>query len=307
MPCAGRSATAITTSLKTFRANLHNAGRANLYRLGQAYIMLDYGHNAAAFHAMASIAENWPAGRVTAVVGLPGNRSDESIGEAARAAAEAFEHVVIREDRDLRGREPGEVALMIEAEVRAAGADTRVCLDTLQAINTAMQGLQPGDLVIVFYEQLDEVVKHLLNSARNRGRIALDCPQCASTAISAGASFMSSIATLIQGGEVYAPEPLGRGSVLILYDRVAHIGASGDVRLPFPIERIDASGCIVTPGLIDPHEHLTGGSGERGFRSQTPEITLSEIVSAGITTVVGCLGSTLRRRRWERCSRKPVD
>jgi beta-aspartyl-dipeptidase (metallo-type) len=53
---------------------------------------------------------------------------------------------------------------------------------------------------------------------------------------------------------------------------------------------IDATGCVVTPGLIDPHEHLLGGSGEGGFSTQTPEITLSEIVGAGITTVVGCLG-----------------
>jgi beta-aspartyl-dipeptidase (metallo-type) len=57
-----------------------------------------------------------------------------------------------------------------------------------------------------------------------------------------------------------------------------------------PVELIDAEGCLVTPGLIDPHEHLLGGSGEDGFSSQTPEISLSEIVEAGITTVVGCLG-----------------
>ena len=53
---------------------------------------------------------------------------------------------------------------------------------------------------------------------------------------------------------------------------------------------IDASGCLVTPGFIDPHEHLLGGSGEKGFATQTPEIYPNEIVSAGITTVIGCLG-----------------
>jgi beta-aspartyl-dipeptidase (metallo-type) len=99
-----------------------------------------------------------------------------------------------------------------------------------------------------------------------------------------------SSAIVIENGEVHAPEPIGRTSLLILGHQLAHIGACDDIRLPIPIERIDASGCLVVPGLIDPHEHLTGGSGERGFRSQTPEITLSEIVSAGITTVVGCLG-----------------
>jgi beta-aspartyl-dipeptidase (metallo-type) len=53
---------------------------------------------------------------------------------------------------------------------------------------------------------------------------------------------------------------------------------------------IDASGCVVTPGFIDPYQHLLGGSGEEGFSSQTPEISVSEIIAAGITTVVGCLG-----------------
>ena len=57
-----------------------------------------------------------------------------------------------------------------------------------------------------------------------------------------------------------------------------------------PVDRIDAAGCIVTPGLIDPHEHLIGGSGEHGFNSQTPEIFLNELIEGGITTVVGCLG-----------------
>jgi beta-aspartyl-dipeptidase (metallo-type) len=53
---------------------------------------------------------------------------------------------------------------------------------------------------------------------------------------------------------------------------------------------IDATDCVVTPGIIDPHAHLLGGSGEDGLSTQTPEIVLSEIVPHGITTVVGVLG-----------------
>jgi beta-aspartyl-dipeptidase (metallo-type) len=99
--------------------------------------------------------------------------------------------------------------------------------------------------------------------------------------------------TLIENGEIYAPEPRGHGSVLIFGDRVMRVGAV-DRRaveaLGLELVVIDATACLVTPGLIDPHEHLLGGSGEKGFRTQTPEIFLSELVSAGITTVVGCLG-----------------
>jgi len=100
--------------------------------------------------------------------------------------------------------------------------------------------------------------------------------------------------TLIENGEICAPEPRGRQPILIIDDKIARIGEA-DARLAasvleMDLEVIDASGCFVTPGLIDPHSHLIGGSGEEGFASRTPEIQLQEIVRWGITTVVGCLG-----------------
>ena len=99
--------------------------------------------------------------------------------------------------------------------------------------------------------------------------------------------------TLIENGDVYSPEPLGRVSVLLNGSSILKIGevdASALEKLGLPLEVIDASGCIVTPGFIDPHQHLLGGSGEEGFSSQTPDISITEIIAAGITTVVGCLG-----------------
>jgi beta-aspartyl-dipeptidase (metallo-type) len=99
--------------------------------------------------------------------------------------------------------------------------------------------------------------------------------------------------TLIKHGEIYAPASLGRQDVLIFDRRIARIGqidAASLAPLELELEVIEASDCFVTPGLIDPHQHLLGGSGEKGFSTQTPEVSASELARAGITTVVGCLG-----------------
>src|SRR5215210_2297981 len=98
---------------------------------------------------------------------------------------------------------------------------------------------------------------------------------------------------LVEGGEVYSPTLIGRADILIAGGRIVKFGAVDRKaldRLGVPWESVDAAGRLVVPGLIDPHEHLQGGSGEGGFREQTPEIRVTELVAAGITTVVGCLG-----------------
>ena len=98
---------------------------------------------------------------------------------------------------------------------------------------------------------------------------------------------------LIENADVYAPEPKGRTDILIANNRIEKVGRV-DRRaldaLGAEYQHIDATGCIVTPGLIDPHEHLLGGSGEGSLALQSPELFIDEICRAGVTTVVGTLG-----------------
>src|SRR5215212_10122092 len=100
--------------------------------------------------------------------------------------------------------------------------------------------------------------------------------------------------TLIEHGKIYAPEPLGIQSLLLVGGHVARIGAidPGAVRaLNLPCTVVDAAGALVMPGFIDPHEHLIGAGGEQGFASRQPEVSMAELIRAGITTAIGCLGT----------------
>ncbi|WP_256200864.1 beta-aspartyl-peptidase [Virgibacillus halodenitrificans] len=99
---------------------------------------------------------------------------------------------------------------------------------------------------------------------------------------------------LIKNGTIYAPQYLGKKSILISENKIIKIGDIDEetlYQLGVDIKVIDAAESLIFPGLIDPHVHLIGGGGEGGFATRTPEIQLSEIIKSGITTMVGLLGT----------------
>ncbi len=97
---------------------------------------------------------------------------------------------------------------------------------------------------------------------------------------------------ILKGGRVLAPEDRGEQDLLIAANKVVNIA---DNISPLPdygdVEVIDVKGKYIVPGFIDQHVHLIGGGGEAGYASRTPEVVLSGVIRAGITTVVGCLGT----------------
>jgi beta-aspartyl-dipeptidase (metallo-type) len=99
---------------------------------------------------------------------------------------------------------------------------------------------------------------------------------------------------LIRNANLYTPEPLGTQHLLIGGGRILWIGKEA-LDLPVPLRAIsriiDAAGRTTIPGLIDGHVHVTGGGGEAGFRTRVPPVPLSRFTGAGITTVVGLLGT----------------
>ncbi len=105
---------------------------------------------------------------------------------------------------------------------------------------------------------------------------------------------------LIREGEIFSPAPLGKKDILILGSKIAAICNPGEIRIEgLPVLEENASGRILIPGFIDSHVHILGGGGEGGPATRAPEITVEEIVSSGVTTVIGCLGTDGTTRHME--------
>ncbi|WP_300399264.1 beta-aspartyl-peptidase [Faecalicoccus sp.] len=93
----------------------------------------------------------------------------------------------------------------------------------------------------------------------------------------------------IKNAHVYAPQDKGIQDVWIAGGKIEAVSKT----LPIinGIDCIDATGKILTPGLIDRHVHITGGGGEGGFCTQAPAVTASRLIHGGLTTVIGLLGT----------------
>jgi beta-aspartyl-dipeptidase (metallo-type) len=97
---------------------------------------------------------------------------------------------------------------------------------------------------------------------------------------------------LLTNAHVFAPDDRGVCHLLIAGDRIVWLGADvGDLGVLKPVETFDLEGQRLIPGLIDGHAHLTGGGGEAGFGSRVPAVPAENFLRAGITTVVGVLGT----------------
>jgi len=155
----GVSHDVVSAALRTFAGGARdNPGRMNLLAVGGVRLLLDYGHNAPAVAAAAALGRRLGAAALIGVVCSPGDRRDEDIQALGETAARVFDQVWVKEDRDRRGRAPGEVAAHIAAGARRAGileGALHVAPDEGEAVRAAIDAAGGSDIVVYFYESYD--------------------------------------------------------------------------------------------------------------------------------------------------------
>ncbi|CAM2822163.1 MULTISPECIES: cyanophycin synthetase [Dermacoccus] len=153
----------IRQGLRTFTTSYYlSPGRLNRIEVDHAEVFVDYCHNPAGLDLLGEFVDRYVAGknraqrvRRTVVVGAAGDRRDQDIREMGELAAKWFDTVIIREDENLRRREVGEAARIIEEGARAVAADggraTKIVtvLDELEATTKALDQARPNDVIVI--------------------------------------------------------------------------------------------------------------------------------------------------------------
>jgi len=145
-------------------------GRLNILRLPSgARVLVDYAHNAAAVEGLLEYVFRLPAHRRIAVIAMPGDRRDDDI-RAVGVPFARFHHVIIKEDADLRGRSPGEVAGLLRETILDEGLppeSIEIVRDEAAAVRRGMSLLNPDDLLVV----LADKVSNTLHEVNRRAEV----------------------------------------------------------------------------------------------------------------------------------------
>jgi cyanophycin synthetase len=153
----------IREGLYSFKPDIKsNPGRFNIFDMGDFKIMLDYGHNPAGYAAVLDFIKGLGAGRYIGIIGVPGDRCEKSIREVGALCGEMFSKIYIKEDKDPRRRKKGEVSSLLLEGVLASGFDKRsidIILDEKEALMKAISEAQTGDLIVMFYEEFEPLLK----------------------------------------------------------------------------------------------------------------------------------------------------
>jgi cyanophycin synthetase len=159
-----------------------------VFELDGMKVILDYAHNAAGLETLGDFVDRLAAdgaiperpgeasrsaNLVVGVVATAGDRRDEDMRRLGRVAARHFDIVIVREDRNPRGREKGETAELVVEGVREAmeegnarAGTVEIVLDEMDAARKALDRARPGDVVVLCVDYATEVYKEL---ERRRG------------------------------------------------------------------------------------------------------------------------------------------
>jgi cyanophycin synthetase len=139
-------------------------GRMNLFRFRQFEIMVDYAHNTAGLEAIAKFLDRTDAPRKVGVISGVGDRRDEDIISLGSTAAGMFDEIIIRQDRNLRGRSDSEIiALMTQGiQAKRPGYSPVVIPEEHKAIEHTVRTAQKGDFIVICSDVVPDALNQIM-------------------------------------------------------------------------------------------------------------------------------------------------
>lgn len=160
----GVPAEVIRAGLESFAADMGGSpARFNVMEINGATVVVDYGHNPSALEAVLEALQPFPAARRGVVYSAAGDRRDQDMIRQGELLGAFFDRCWLYEDSYKRGRADGEIIALFRQGLTRGGrvADVAEFDGALKAVEAALESAQPGDLLLVQADRVDETVEFI--------------------------------------------------------------------------------------------------------------------------------------------------
>lgn len=135
-------------------------GRMNIFQFRNFTFMVDYAHNTDGFSKLGKFMEQVDAKRKIGIIGCPGDRRDEDLRAVGSHAAQIFDEIIIKHDKDSRGRNNDDITRLITEGIHkhAPGMHVTIISDEIESIQHAMQHAPRGAFIVMCCDKVREIL-----------------------------------------------------------------------------------------------------------------------------------------------------
>lgn len=151
----------ISLNLETFIPSAaQTPGRMNIFDFKEYKVLIDFAHNADGFRGIKEFLSTIDSPNKIGIITGTGDRRDNDIRDMGRISAEMFDHIIIRQDKFLRGRTAEEIVkLLVEGikEVNPKQSYEYVPKE-IEALKHALSLAKPGAYIVALSDVIDNAI-----------------------------------------------------------------------------------------------------------------------------------------------------
>jgi cyanophycin synthetase len=152
----------IRNALHTFiPSSTQTPGRLNLFQFKDFKFLVDFAHNPAGLNLLCDFVNQLESTHKVGIISGTGDRRDDDIKEIGRISAKNFDEIIIRQDRNLRGRTADEIInLLVEGinEGKTKEIPLTIIPDEKEAILHAYKTVTPGAIVTIMCDVIPDTI-----------------------------------------------------------------------------------------------------------------------------------------------------
>ena len=151
----------ISLSLQTFIPSAaQTPGRMNIFEFKKFKVLIDFAHNPSGYLGVEDFLLSVKANKKIGIIAGVGDRRDEDIKECATIAARMFDHIIIRQEKHLRGRTEDEIINLILEGIKISGKEVtyEIIPKETEAIKHAIKSAEDGTFIVALSDVVTNAI-----------------------------------------------------------------------------------------------------------------------------------------------------